>query len=66
MGGGAQIRGAFRGISEAIGSGHAFVKHVLDKGEFRGLGIRNQKQFSDFVGNIMMNARGADMKQLNR
>jgi RHS repeat-associated protein len=64
VGGGSAVRAGVRGIADQIGSGHAFLKHVLDKGEFRGLGIRTHRQFSEFIGNIMTNAKGADVRQL--
>jgi len=40
-------------IAERIGRGHAFVKHVLEGGEFEDLGIQTGKQFGEFVENIM-------------
>ncbi|MEO8680093.1 MAG: RHS repeat-associated core domain-containing protein, partial [Vicinamibacterales bacterium] len=37
--------------SEEIASGHAFVKHVVEGGEFAG--IRTRKQFADMIENVM-------------
>ncbi|MEZ5901351.1 MAG: hypothetical protein R3D51_17875 [Hyphomicrobiaceae bacterium] len=42
-------------ISEAIAAGHAFTKHILAFGEFRGLGIRTRKQFADHIESVMRN-----------
>jgi RHS repeat-associated protein len=58
--------GAFRGIADAIGRGHAYLSHVVRRGEFRALGIRTQSQFTAHVQNVMNNARGADVRQLSR
>lgn len=40
-------------ISEQIGEGHAYSKHVVKKQEFADLGISNQRDFVDFIDNIM-------------
>ena len=41
--------------AEEIASGHAFQKHVLEQGEFTGLGIRTRQQFSTHVENVLEN-----------
>ncbi len=40
---------------EEIAGGHAFEKHVLDRGEFRGLGIRTRQQFANHIENVINN-----------
>jgi hypothetical protein len=42
-----------------IASGHAFEKHVLQQGEFRGLGIRTRAQFQQHVDNVLSSPTGA-------
>ena len=42
-------------IADAIANGHAFTKHVLNLGEFRGLEIRTVKQFSEHTADVMKN-----------
>ncbi|MGH9423419.1 MAG: RHS repeat-associated core domain-containing protein, partial [Thermoanaerobaculia bacterium] len=54
------------GLGTAISKGHAFVKHVLERGEFEGLGIRTTRQLAKFVYNIVESATGADVKVLSR
>ena len=56
--------GQFRSIADAIGRGHAFVKHVVQRGEFVNHGIGTQSQFSNLIENIMQSASGADVKTL--
>ncbi len=47
------LRGKFAG--EEIAGGHAFDKHVLQQGEFRGLGIRTRAQFAKHVESVINN-----------
>lgn len=42
-------------IGEEIAGGHAFEKHVLNQGEFTGLGIRTRAQFAELIENIVKN-----------
>ena len=42
-------------IARDIAGGHAFEKHVLNRGEFRGLDIRTRNHFSDHVQSIISN-----------
>jgi hypothetical protein len=58
--------GSIRGVGEAIAKGHAFGKHVLQRGEFAGLGIRTLKQFGGFIDDVMQNASGSNVRQLSR
>jgi hypothetical protein len=46
-----------------IARGHAFEKHVLNKGEFKSLDVRTVEQFESHVANVMNNA--TEMKQLS-
>ena len=57
--------GQIRGAAKAIAEGHAFVKHVLVRGEFAGLGNRTTKQMGQFVDDIMSKASGADVRKLS-
>ena len=41
-------------IAEEISQGHAFEKHVLQQGEFRGLGIRTRPQFQLHIENVIL------------
>lgn len=41
--------------AEQISSGHAFEKHVLNQGEFQGLGIRTRGQFAEHIENVLTN-----------
>jgi RHS repeat-associated protein len=54
------------GISEKIGAGHAFAKHVVAEGQFKDLGISTQAQLQGFVQGIMQNAAGADVRTLSK
>ena len=38
-----------------IAGGHAFEKHVLMQGEFRGLGIRTREQFATHIDSVINN-----------
>jgi filamentous hemagglutinin len=49
----AGLRGQLAG--KEIAGGHAFEKHVLDKGEFKGLGIRTREQFANHIENVVNN-----------
>ena len=53
-------------VASKIAKGHAFEKHLMNGKEFEQFGIRSQQQFADFVGGIMKNASGADVKQLSK
>jgi hypothetical protein len=57
--------GQIRAAAKAIGEGHAFVKHVLVRGEFAGLGIRTTKQLGQLADDIMANATGANVRKLS-
>lgn len=46
-----------------IANGHAFEKHGH---QFKEFGINTREEFSTFVSGIMKNAKGADVKQLDR
>ena len=53
-GAGLIARGATnRQIAQQIANGHAFEKHVLQRGEFAGLGIRTVDQFSAHIEAVM-------------
>ncbi len=41
--------------AQEIAAGHAFEKHVLVQGEFKGLGIRTREQFASHIENVMNN-----------
>ena len=41
--------------AQEIASGHAFEKHVLNQGEFAGLGIRTRAQYADHIENVLNN-----------
>ncbi|MFA5952536.1 MAG: RHS repeat-associated core domain-containing protein [Hyphomicrobium sp.] len=47
--------------SQEIAGGHAFVKHVVQGGEF--LGIRTRAEFASIIENVMENA--SDIRQLS-
>ncbi|MFC4259035.1 hypothetical protein ACFOZ5_08350 [Marinobacter lacisalsi] len=49
----ARLRGQLAG--EEIAGGHAFQKHVLQNGEFAGLGIRTRRQFAEHISNVINN-----------
>ena len=42
-------------IAAEVANGHAFAKHVIERGEFVGLGIRTRQQFQNFVESIVSN-----------
>jgi len=42
-------------VGKEIAGGHAFEKHVLDLGEFKGLGIRTREQFAGHIENVVNN-----------
>ena len=48
-----RLRGQLAG--QEIAGGHAFEKHVLQQGEFRGLGIRSREQFANHIENVINN-----------
>jgi filamentous hemagglutinin len=41
--------------AQEIAGGHAFEKHVLNQGEFKGLGIRTREQFANHIENVINN-----------
>ncbi|HBO3047312.1 TPA: hypothetical protein L4Q92_006215, partial [Pseudomonas aeruginosa] len=41
--------------AQEIAGGHAFEKHILVQGEFRGLGIRTREQFANHIEDVMTN-----------
>ncbi len=49
----ARLRGQLAG--QEIAGGHAFEKHVLNQGEFKGLGIRTREQFASHIENVINN-----------
>ncbi|CFQ74471.1 Uncharacterised protein [Yersinia similis] len=42
-------------VGREIADGHAFEKHVIEQGEFTGLGIRTRAQFAQHVENVVKN-----------
>lgn len=44
-------------LAEKIGGGHAFAKHVLERGEFKEFGVETQAQLRHFTLNILRNAK---------
>ncbi|QGW88571.1 hypothetical protein EAAEB30_18455 [Enterobacter asburiae] len=42
-------------VGKEIAGGHAFEKHVLQQGEFTGLGIRTRAQFAQHIENVVKN-----------
>ncbi|MBB5860250.1 hypothetical protein [Xanthomonas arboricola] len=42
-------------IVEEIASGHAYQKHVVEKGEFTDLGVATKAQFQELIENIVAN-----------
>jgi len=48
-----------------IASGHAFTKHILEKGDLYGLGIRTRKQLANFINGIIGKADAATTRQLS-
>ena len=49
----ARLRGQLAG--NKIAGGHAFEKHVIQRGEFTGLGIRTREQFARHIENVVNN-----------
>jgi len=49
----ARLRGQLAG--DEIAGGHAFEKHVIQRGEFTGLGIRTREQFARHIENVVNN-----------
>jgi filamentous hemagglutinin len=41
--------------AQEIAGGHAFEKHILNQGEFTGLGISTQEQFANLIENVINN-----------
>lgn len=50
--------------AERIAAGHAFEKHVMDLGEFKGLGIRTREQFAAHIDDVIQNPSAT--KELSR
>ena len=42
-------------IGKEIANGHAFEKHVLQQGEFKGMGIRTREQFALHISSVVTN-----------
>uniref|UniRef100_UPI003527300E VENN motif pre-toxin domain-containing protein n=1 Tax=Xanthomonas sacchari TaxID=56458 RepID=UPI003527300E len=40
-------------IAEEVANGHAYQKHVVERGEFIDIGVTTKKQFQDFIENIV-------------
>ncbi|MDT4291665.1 RHS repeat-associated core domain-containing protein [Methylomonas sp. MO1] len=57
----ARLRSQLAG--QEIAGGHAFEKHVIQQGEFGGLGIRTREQFSNHIENVINNPTA--VKQLS-
>ena len=57
--------GSLGEIADKIGAGHAFEKHVLERGEFKPFGIETRAQLQGFVGRIMRNAKTSEIKRLS-
>ena len=53
-------------VGQRIAGGHSFYKHLLNKGEFVGLGIRTRSQASQFIDNILKTSKGSNVRQLMR
>ena len=53
-GGGAAGQLAIKSTAEQIAKGHAFVKHVVERGEFPG--IRTREQFAEVIERTMSKA----------
>lgn len=49
-------------VSKQIADGHAFQKHILEKGELAGMGIRTRAQLTDFISETMR--KPSDVKAL--
>ncbi|ULA65592.1 MAG: exported protein of unknown function [Nitrospira sp.] len=49
----AKLQGQFTG--KEIAGGHAFEKHILERGEFSGLEIRTREQFAKHIENVVNN-----------
>ncbi len=47
-----------------IARGHAFSKHVVQGGEFTGLGIRTVDQFGSFIDDVIGKASGGNVRRL--
>jgi filamentous hemagglutinin len=43
------------GLANQIAGGHSFEKHVLQQGEYIGLGIRTRAQFAGLVDDVINN-----------
>jgi len=53
-------------VGGPISRGHAFKKHVLERGEFRDLGVDTPEEFAKHIGDVVADAKGADVKHLQR
>ena len=52
-------------IADAISKGHAFEKHVVWKGEFRG--VRTRSEFAEVIRSVISNAeKNGYVRQLER
>jgi filamentous hemagglutinin len=54
-----------KGLGKAIADGHAFDKHVVEHGEFEGLGINSRDEFAEHIDGVVSNATGADVRTLS-
>jgi len=45
-------------VGREVAGGQAFEKHVLEQGEFKGLGIRTREQFAGHVENVVNSPSG--------
>ncbi len=52
-------------IAQEIAGGHAFEKHIINRGEFRGF-IRTRTQFSEHIENVLNNPTKAKQLRNNR
>ncbi|MCB5205563.1 hypothetical protein LH464_24330, partial [Neorhizobium sp. T786] len=41
--------------AESIAGGHGFHKHVIEQGEFAGLGIATREQYASHIENVLKN-----------
>jgi filamentous hemagglutinin len=54
------------GLGKAIAEGHAFEKHVIKKGEFKGLGIKTPEEFAKHIDVVVARAKGPNVRQLSQ
>jgi hypothetical protein len=52
------------GLGKSIANGHAFDKHVVERGEFQDLGINSRDEFANHIDNVVSNAADSDVRSL--